>query len=166
MRATFCDKAARAFDHAAALWENIMTNKGKVTDVSGDLLTIVFERHEACGDCHNCMMGSANCAKHTVKLRGKAEKGDIVEVELDTSHVMAASAVAYLVPFAGLIAGLLIGWALSGHVPGVNGELFTALCALLGTAAAYFVMRVIDRRLAKDRWEPRIVSVSKPEGQA
>ena len=134
-----------------------MTNKGKVTEVNGDTLTIVFERHEACGDCHNCMMGSESCAKHTIKLKGKAEKDDIVEVELDASHVMMASALAYLVPFAGFIVGLFIGWAIFS-----DNELLMALCAVLGTAAAYLVMRVLDKRLSKDRWEPRIVSVSKP----
>ena len=36
-----------------------MTNKGIVTAVSGDELTVIFERHEACGDCHACMRGSS-----------------------------------------------------------------------------------------------------------
>ena len=49
-----------------------MTNKGVVTEVNGDTLTVAFERHEACGDCHACMHGSESCAKHTVKLKGKA----------------------------------------------------------------------------------------------
>ncbi len=139
-----------------------MTNKGKVTEVNGDMLTIVFERHEACGDCHNCMLGSNDCAKHTVKLRGKAEKDDIVEVELDASHVMAASALAYLVPCAGFFIGLIAGWASRGLVPWLNEEIFMALCAIAGTALAYLVMRTLDKRLSKDRWEPRIVSVTKP----
>ena len=47
-----------------------MTNKGIVTQVNGDVLTIVFDRPEACGDCHNCMRGSEDCAKHTITLRG------------------------------------------------------------------------------------------------
>ena len=50
-----------------------MTNKGVVTAVNGDTLTVAFERHEACGDCHACMHGSENCAKHTVSLKGWAQ---------------------------------------------------------------------------------------------
>ena len=69
-----------------------MTNKGVVTAVNGDTLTVAFERHEACGDCHACMHGSENCAKHTVSLKGRAQVGDIIEVEMDDSHVMEASA--------------------------------------------------------------------------
>lgn len=139
-----------------------MTNKGIVINVEGDLLTVVFDRPEACGECHNCMHGSADCAKHTITLRGKAEKGDIVEVEIDDSNVVAMSATAYLIPLAGFLGGLFIGWLLRGTATAINSELLMALCAVLGTAAAYALMRVLDSRLGRGRWEPRIVSVSKP----
>ena len=140
-----------------------MTNKGVVTKVEGDMLTIVFERHEACGDCHACMRGSTDCSKHTVTLKGKADVGDEVVVEMDDSQVMAASAAAYLIPFAGLILGLALGWQLGGSLlSGFNRELVAALFAVLGTAAAYCVMRVLDPKLAKGRWEQKIVSVRKP----
>lgn len=143
-----------------------MTNKGVVTKVDGDKLTIVFERHEACGDCHACMHGSTDCKKHELELRGKANVGDIVEVEMDDSHVMAASALAYMVPLAGFLLGLLVGWALSRSIAGMNGELLMALCAVLGTAAAYFVMRALDPHFSKGRWEQRIVSVKAPDREA
>lgn len=136
-----------------------MKNKGIVTDVSGEMLTIVFDRPEACGECHNCMRGSEDCSKHTIHLRGKANKGDVVEVELDDSHVMAASALAYLIPLAGFIAGLAIGWALGGVFTAVNAELLMALFAVIGTAIAYLVMRALDPHFSKGRWEPRIISV-------
>ena len=143
-----------------------MTNKGIVTKVEGDLLTVIFERHEACGDCHACMHGSTDCKKHTVQLRGKAEVGDEVVVEMDDSHVMSASAAAYLIPFAGMIVGLTLGWQLSGSLDGMARELTAAAAAVLGTAAAYGVMRLLDARLAKGRWEQRIVAVRKPEERA
>lgn len=140
-----------------------MTNKGVVTKVEGDTLTIVFERHEACGDCHACMHGSEDCGKHTIQLKGKAQLGDIVEVEMDDSHVMAASAMAYLIPLAGFILGFLCGWLLSRTVTGINSELLMALCAIVGTAVAYFVMRLLDPHFSKGRWEQKIISVTHPE---
>ncbi|MBQ7784563.1 MAG: SoxR reducing system RseC family protein [Clostridia bacterium] len=134
-----------------------MTNKGIVTEVNGEMLTVVFERHEACGDCHACMHGSHNCAKHTVKIRGKADVGDQIVVEMDEGHVMAASAVAYMIPFAGFFLGLLSAYLLKLSEP------LMALFAVAGTACAYLVMRVLDPHLSKGRWEQRIVSVTKPE---
>ena len=139
--------------------EQSMTNKGIVKEVNGEMLTVVFERHEACGDCHACSMGSTNCAKHTIKIRGKAEVGDQIVVEMDESHVMAASATAYLIPFVGFMLGLL-----GGYAAGLSEPLM-ALCAIAGTAAAYLIMRALDPYLSKGRWEHRIVSVSKPDAE-
>ena len=137
-----------------------MTNKGVVTEVNGDTLTVAFERHEACGDCHACMHGSESCAKHTVKLKGKANVGDIIEVEMDSSHVMEASALAYMLPLAGFIIGLAGGWLVSKGMNSRSGELMMALFAVLGTAVAYVIMRVLDPKLSKGRWEQKIVSVT------
>lgn len=140
-----------------------MTNKGIVTEVNGKMLTIVFERHEACGDCHACMHGSSDCKKHTLKIPGKAEVGDSVVVEMDESHVMAASAMAYLIPFAGFMLGLAAGWRLGALAESFNRELIAALGAVAGTALAYVLMRALDPHVSKGRWEPRLVSVQKPE---
>ena len=140
-----------------------MVNKGVVKEVLGEELIVVFERHEACGDCHACMHGSEDCAKHTVRIKGKAEVGDLVEVEMDDSHVVAATAVAYMIPFAGMMLGLLGGWALSKVITAINGELVMAMCAVVGTALAYVVMRILDPIFSKGRWEQKIISVTKPE---
>ena len=136
-----------------------MTNKGIVKEVNGEMITVVFERHEACGDCHACHMGSTDCAKHTITIPGKADVGDEIVVEMDESHVMAASATAYMIPFAGFMIGLFASYALGASEP------VMALCAVAGTAVAYLVMRVLDPILSKGRWEHHIVSVTKPESK-
>ena len=142
-----------------------MVNKGVVKEVLGEELLVVFERHEACGDCHACMHGSEDCAKHTIKIKGSAEVGDLVEVEMDDSHVVAATALAYMVPFAGFMLGLFGGWALSRVMTTINGELVMAMCAVVGTALAYVVMRFLDPIFSKGRWEQRIISVTKPDAE-
>ena len=134
-----------------------MTNKGIVKAVNGDVLTVEFERHEACGDCHACMHGSTDCAKHTITIRGTADVGDEIVVEMDESHVMAACATAYMIPFAGFMIGIL-----GSYAAGLSEPLM-ALSAVAGTAIAYGIMRVLDPVLSKGRWEHRIVSVSKPK---
>ena len=140
-----------------------MVNKGVVKEVLGEELVVVFERHETCGDCHACMHGSEDCAKHTIKIKGSAQVGDIVEVEMDDSHVVAATAMAYMIPFAGLMLGLFGGWGLSHVITAINGELVMAMGAVVGTALAYVVMRALDPIFSKGRWEQKIISVTKPE---
>ena len=134
-----------------------MTNKGIVKEVNGEMLTVEFERHEACGDCHACMHGSTDCAKHTITIAGKADVGDEIVVEMDESHVMSASAAAYMIPFTGFMIGMMGSYALGMSEP------VMALCAVVGTAIAYLVMRVLDPIFSKGRWEHHIVSVTKPE---
>ena len=138
-----------------------MVNKGVVKEVQGEELVVVFDRHEACGDCHACMHGSEDCAKHTIRIKGKAEVGDIIEVEMDDSHVVAATAVAYMIPFAGLMLGLAVGWGLTHFVTAINGELLMAMGAVVGTALAYVIMRVLDPVFSKGRWEQKIISVGR-----
>lgn len=142
-----------------------MVNKGVVKEVLGEELVVVFERHEACGDCHACMHGSEDCAKHTIRIKGRAEVGDIIEVEMDDSHVVAATAVAYMIPFAGLMLGLAGGWGLTHVVTAINGELLMAMGAVVGMALAYVIMRMLDPVLSKGRWEQKIISVTKPDEQ-
>ena len=139
-----------------------MVNKGVVKEVQGEELVVVFERHEACGDCHACMHGSEDCAKHTIKIKGKAEVGDLIEVEMDDSHVVAATAFAYMVPFVGFMLGMLCGWALSLVITAINGELMIAMSAVVGTGLAFVGMRFLDPFFSKGRWEQRIISVTKP----
>ena len=120
-----------------------MINKGIVTKVNGDMLTVIFERHEACGDCHACMHGSTSCAKHTVQIRGKAEVGDEVVVEMDDSRVMEASATAYLIPFAGMMLGFLLFLFLAG-VPCAHTEKAQHIHAVdLAHTPAAFQKRIV-----------------------
>ena len=135
-----------------------MLNTGKVIQAEGGMLTVVFDRPEACGECHACARGSESCAKHTLQIEGDARPGDWVEVEIDESHMLMASAVAYLIPLAGLIIGLAAGWAATR-----GNEPVMALCALLGVAAGYFIMRSLNPRFGAGRWQPRIVSVESAE---
>ncbi len=136
-----------------------MINKGVVVGSGNGMLRIMFERQEACGDCHNCMHGSDDCNQHMLDLPGEASIGDLIEVEMDDSHFVAASMVAYLIPLLGFLVGLVLGYFLSKGM-GQRGELVTAGFALLGTGAAYLVMRVADRHFSEKRWKPRIIRIT------
>ena len=141
-----------------------MVNSGVIAKSEGGMLTVVFDRPEACGECHACNRGSESCAKHTLVIPGSGSPGDEIDVEIDDSHIVLASAIAYLIPLAGLVCGLALGALLSRAAPGTAGELATALLGLAGTALGYLVMRALNPRFAGGRWQPRIVSV-RPAGQ-
>lgn len=136
-----------------------MVNSGVIAKSENGMLTVIFDRPEACGDCHACNRGSENCAKHTLVIAGEGNPGDHIEVEIDDSHFIMASAVAYLIPLAGLIIGLTLGSVISHATFGKVQELMAAFCGIAGVALGYFLMRAINPKFEKDRWQPRILSI-------
>ena len=140
-----------------------MVNSGVIAKSEGGVLTVIFDRPEACGECHACNRGSESCAKHTLLIPGEGNPGDRIEVEIDDSHFVLASAVAYLIPLAGLILGLALGAFVSNAAFGAVRELFAAIAGLAGVALGYLVMRALNPRFERDRWQPRIVSIRPAE---
>ena len=70
-----------------------------------------------------------------------------------------------MIPFAGFMLGLAGGWALSTVLTALNDEIIMAMGAIVGTALAYVVMRMLDPVFSKGRWEQRIISVTKPQAE-
>ena len=139
-----------------------MINRGIITKAENEILTVVFDRPEACGECHACNRGSESCAKHTIEMKGNGSVGDIVEVEIDDDHVVLASAIAYLIPLAGLIIGMVAGFFVSKSLSHVNEELVSAVGGIVGVAIGYMSMHLLNPRLSKGRWQPHIVRIEKP----
>ncbi len=137
-----------------------MVNTGTVVRAEENQLTVVFDRPEACGDCHACSRGSERCAKHTVVIPGRASVGDEVEVEIDDGHVALASVLAYTIPLLGLILGLACGVLLGRVSPLFAPEPMIALVGLVGVALGYVIMRRLNPLFAENRWQPKVRSVN------
>ena len=134
-----------------------MIRSGEVTERNGGTVTVVFDRPAACGTCGGC--SGAACAK--VELTADADIGDAVEVEMPDKNILFASAIAYLLPLALLLTGLLGGTSLHASLaPQINANLFAAVSGLLLFGAGLAAVRAIDRLLARRRrWRPRVLRV-------
>lgn len=134
-----------------------MVRPGEVVEKKDGVLTVVFERPDACGNCNGCI--SKKCTN--VELPGDAAVGDEVEVDLPDKNVVGASAIAYLIPLAMLIAGLLLGTALHGTLGiGMSSDLFAALAGGVCLGMGLLIVVGIDRVLrGRKDWQPRIVAV-------
>ena len=104
---------------------------------------VIRIRESACsGDCHKCTGCGAAQQKMllTVKNPIDAQAGDVVVISSDSSAVLKAAAVLYLLPLVLFLAGYLLGenlWQRGGLV---------GLCALaLGVA----VIKIYDHRLSR-----------------
>ena len=83
-----------------------MERTGTITAVSGDTLEVTFCRPGDCEKCHACIGGEK---KHVLLVKGEGHVGDVAVVSLPEQTVVKASALAYLLPLAGLFIGMLLG---------------------------------------------------------
>ena len=131
-----------------------MVRSGKVVSEKNGQLEVCFERPEACAHCNAC--GEKH--ESLVTLPGNAPVGSRIEVDMPEKQVLKASAVAYLIPLALLLAGLFAGMKLFGR------ETWAALTGVICMGASWFILRMIDRRMRKrTAWQPRILAVYPPQ---
>ncbi len=137
-----------------------MRKTGTVVNVNADdTIEVLFERPEACAKCGACSEGKTQCTSLTLKAH--AGLGDEVVVEIPEGRVAQASMLAYIVPLALFIAGLLVAGPIRTALNlSIQADLFTVLCGLLGIGAALLVLRALEPHMKKKgTWQPRIVSI-------
>ena len=138
-----------------------MLRMGTVVASKGGQLTVLFERPEACQKCGACGGGRHG---HKITLAdpvGGTAVGDRVSVDMPEARVLSASALAYLIPLGGLLAGLIWGAGQAERVaPGMSSDLFAGLCALAGLAVSLPALWLADRAVrGKVHWTPQIVEI-------
>lgn len=133
-----------------------MLRTGRVVETGEGQVSVCFERPEACARCGACAGGK----HHTVVwVPGQAPVGSWVDVEMPDRRVLKASALAYVLPLAALLAGILGGTVL------FESEAFWALLGLICMGLAWAALRWIDGRMGKKSgWQPRIAAIHK-EGE-
>ena len=128
-----------------------MVKVGEITAVKGDLLEVTFCRDEDCGHCHACDGKSATPMK--IKVPGSGSVGDYAAVELPTGTVAQAALMAYGLPIAGILGGMLLGTA-------VGGNLGAAIGGGIGFVLAIVLVRVTEsRRQRSGQWQPMLQEV-------
>lgn len=131
-----------------------MIRTGRVVDKDQDLLQVCFDTEEACTNCGLCGRGG-----RTLSVRGKAEVGDEIDVEMPDAQVLKASMITYAVPLAGLLLGLWLG---SELFPGREG--LSLLTGAAGTALLFGGVKLFDSKLRKtSAWQPQIIAVRPAE---
>lgn len=130
-----------------------MERPGVVTRTAQDRVEVTFCRPEACQKCGGCE-GSRH--ETVLWVPGEAKVGDTVMVEMRDSTVAAASLLAYALPLAGLIGGMVLG----GLLFPVSKTVAGALGAVVGLAATVTPVVMSEKKRRKDpKWQPRITRV-------
>ncbi len=130
-----------------------MERMGTVTRVDGEWIEVTFCRPSDCEKCHACMGGEKET---TLRLKGEAQVGDIAHVALPDSMITRASALAYAVPLAGLILGMMAGNAVYPSERSFGAIIGAAAGILIPTAW----LAMSDKKRQQDpKWTPQLVRV-------
>ena len=144
-----------------------MSRPGLVLGLHGARARVSTARRGLCGECSDKVacgmhMGDSVDSSEVVLADNPlgARPGDVVEIDLPPTVELKVSFLVWMMPLIGLVAGAAIGSAVHVSV-GLSVDVATLLGAISGTAAAYAVLRRIDRKAAGDRrLEQRIVRIT------
>lgn len=136
-----------------------MLRMGTVVAQAGEeQITVEFDRPEACKECGQCR-GERHM--HRITITGQASVGDWVSVEMPDQKVVQASLLAYVIPLALLLLGLLLAGIIQPAIaPRMSADLFAVLCAAAALVVACTALRIIDRHIrGKHQWTPQFVEI-------
>lgn len=131
------------------------TEEGIVTRVDGEVAEVRTVKSEACAACSAKGFCHDGGREMTVSVLNpvKARPGDRVRLEIATGAFVKVMFLLYIIPILALLAGALVGLALSG-------DKAAALGALVGFALAVAFVRVKGRRMGGTAaYQPRIVRI-------
>lgn len=131
-----------------------MTKFGQVYeyDEATHIADIHFTRPEACAKCGAC--GSLS-QTGTIALQADCRVGDWVRVEMPEGRFLEATAIAYIIPLAGLLLGIALGW-----LAGKGSDGITLAGAMIGLLLSVGVLWLVNKHISgRPEWTPRITAV-------
>ena len=134
-----------------------MEETGTVTEIKGPIALVTTVAKGACHSCSArgvCHLGGEKTMVAEAWNRIGARRGDTVRIRLSSRSVLGAALLLYAAPLAALLVGFFLGQTLIGH------QLWALLLGFLLMAAAYAMIRAIDRRLSRaEKLRPEIVEI-------
>ena len=137
-----------------------MRQPGEITEIRGGMMEVTFCRPEACAACNACCEGGKR--EHRIWIQGEGRVGDIAIVDMPDRMVVRASVIAYGLPLAGLLGGMILGHLLPG-----GAHAWTMAGAAIGLGASLIALKGTEKRRAgRAEWSPRVVDILGKGGQA
>jgi sigma-E factor negative regulatory protein RseC len=126
---------------------------GTVVAVDGNMAEVVVRRVSACGEnCANCKGSCETTTAKTVaeNLAG-AGVGDLVKIESESSAVIRAALILYMIPIAVtiLLAALFYGLDFD--------NLYVILFSVIGFFASFFAIKCFDKKIAPKSYITKVL---------
>lgn len=140
-----------------------MIETGKVIDTHDNTAKVLITRHTACGDCGACQVGKDNLnLVITVENNLKAEKNDLVIIELNTGSFLFASLILYGIPLLALILGITVfyfGLEYLGFQKGYI-QLIPSIAGLLLMSISYIIIKKNENKFKNmNRFKSKMIEL-------
>lgn len=132
-----------------------MNQQGFIIDIVDDKTAkMIMQRHSACASCGKCNKLSSECQDLVVEVDNHigAQKGDHVEVSMESVKVLKATILAYVVPLVFLLVGTILTYFIlelinySGQI-----ELISGIAGLVCTFISYIILNKNDKKFRESR---------------
>ncbi len=85
-----------------------MVNKGIVTKIRGNQITVQLYKSSACSHCSACSEEGKKANTFDFTFNEKVERGDLVTLEIAEKEVMKAALIVYILPPVFMILGYVV----------------------------------------------------------
>lgn len=134
-----------------------MINKGIVTKIKGNKISVRLYKSSACSHCSACSEEAKSGKIFDFPFDKEVEKGDLVTLEIAEKEVMKAAIIVYVIPPIFMILGYIVAASLN------FSETMSALGSFVGLAVSFLILFLYDKFFAKKNIEEeiKIIAVEK-----
>ena len=130
-----------------------MIRTGTVIRQENQGIVVCFDQLAACAGCSGCGREQKTT---TVFVRGKANSGDRISVQMPDIKILKASMMMYLIPLLGFLLGLTLG-----NVFSQGNDLWMIAGSFIGLFLSVAALKLTDNRLGgKTAWQPKIIAIN------
>lgn len=139
-----------------------MAEKGFVTAVNGDSVTLRMKRQEACAKCRACVAGLSE-KDMILEARNMcgASVNDWVEVELTNDGFLFAVGIMYGIPLVALLSGVILGnFVLAPMLSFINADVVSFFTGIAFTGVSYLWIRSKEDKWKEKKITPMAVKIT------
>ena len=139
-----------------------MQEYGTVTEIKDRTMVVEFERSSMCAKCGACEHAQKAMLMEVERI-GNVGLGDRVQVELPEQTLLRAAGLAYGIPLALLLIGLVSGYYFPAML-GLSGnpDFYAVGLGLLLAATAFLALRLTEKkRKTSGKYAPKVVHVER-----
>ena len=139
-----------------------MVNKGIITKINGDTVTVKLYKSSSCSHCSCCSETNKMGSDFEFKVNQNVELGDLVTLEISEKDVVKAAFIAYIFPPILMI----LGYIVANHLG--FSEMKSIFGSFIGLIIGFIFLAIYDRFFAKKTIdeEIKIISVEKYDPNA